>query len=438
MTKTRSMDVAEQTRFQTPEGSGDRLRATIGGVAIGLLFWAGCGAPQSATPTGPEVERPVERAAPERREPTAEERAAAQAEAAGDAFTRAGELYRSAASRQDRDYAAIERLLEEALALRPELADAWFNLGLLRYEQGAIDGALEAYRRAGEVDSTYTRGLANIGYIQLKQGDVSGARATFETCVGRNQIEPGCNINLAIMYQQGSADPSSSDRTAASIERLRFALGGDAMNADAYANIARIYHEEGRLPLARLVCENAILQGIDEAPLHNRLGLIALDQNDVITAYAEFQRAAQIDPDLLDAHMNIGAMALSFRDFETAAASFERVLEARPDANAVRLSYGAALRGMDRIDEAQTQYRDVLTRSPGEPGALYNLALLQQEALGDFGAACSLYQELQSSPGFGSFERRDDAQRRLANLRQLVEDLVDFGQADASVLEQCR
>lgn len=415
----------------------ESMVSSLGGLALAFLLGA-CGAPQTTTTGMGGTETTTEERRPERRQPTAEELAAERERAASSAFVRAGELYRQAASREDRDYAGIERLLQQALEQKPDLADAWFNIGLLRYEQGNIDGAVEAYERAGQVDSRYTRGLANIGYIQLKRGETDAARATFESCVDRNQIEPGCNINLAIMYQQGSARPDNPDLTAASIERLRFALGGDALNADAYANIARIYHEQGRLPLARLVCENAILQGIDEAPLHNRLGLIALDQEDVITAYAEFQRAVQIDPDLLDAHMNIGAMALSFRDFEMAAFSFERVLAARPDENAVRLSYGAALRGMDRLDEAQEQYAEVLRRVPGDLGAIYNLAVLHQEARGDYAGACGYYREFLASPNASSFEKFGDVQRRYENLQMLVAALVDFGQAEPAVLDACR
>ena len=60
-----------------------------------------------------------------------------------------------------------------------------------------------------------------------------------------------------------------------SIDHLRFALGGEANNADAYANLARAYFDEGQLrSLRELVCEEAILQGMDDAVLHNRLGLI--------------------------------------------------------------------------------------------------------------------------------------------------------------------
>lgn len=407
--------------------------ATLGA----LLLLSACGAPQATTTTDTAPTEGAARETPNTpRGPTADERAAQERNAARAAFMEAAELY-AAGTRGERDYRRIEQLLERALEVDSSLVDAWFNLGIVKDEQGDETGAIAAYERAGTVDPTYARGLANIGHIHLRRGDLGAAQQVLEACVARSQIEPGCNINLAILYQRGQVAAPGGDVNGASIERLRFALGGEALNADAYANIARIYHEQGRLELARLVCENAILQGIEAATLHNRLGLIALDQEDVLTAYQEFQRAVRVDPDFLDAHMNIGAMAMSFRDYGAAAAAFERVRREREDDLALRLSFGAALRGLERYDEAQAEYRAVLSADPTNTGALYNLAVLHQESLQDYSAACGFFKQFQASPTASASPRFADVTQRLDNLRILVETMVDFGEMDASILAAC-
>ena len=200
------------------------------------------------------------------------------------------------------------------------------------------------------------------------------------SCVELRETEPGYNINLSLLYQMGvrSANVASDEVSAAAIERLRFALGGDARNASAYANMAQVYFEAGRLELARLVCENAILLGIDRAVLHSRLGIIALALDEVNVAYQEFQRAVQLDPSLVEAHMNIGAMALSFRDYEAALRAFQIVLANRPEDIPVRLSYGVAC-VMDDLEGASRVYGEVLDASPGHLGALYNSGVLNRK-----------------------------------------------------------
>lgn len=421
------------------------MKRTPLSVVPSLALWlAACGGSQTA-PSEAELVRPSEPTiteAPVESGPTAEELAAErelQRQAGGRAsFEQAVALYQEGVV-GSRDYDRIDTLLNEALAVFPDMSDAWFNIGVLRDERGDRSGALEAWSRAGEVDVAYARGMANISYAMLMEGDVAGAITVLNECIARKETEPGCNVNLALLINEGRAPApaGSTDSAAAAIERLRFALGGEARNAAAYANIARIYSEQGRLELARLVCENAILQGIDEPVLHNRLGLIALEQEDVLTAYQEFRRAVVLDPSNRDANLNVGAMALAFRDYDTSLAALEVVLAQEPGNTEVRLSYGAALRGLERYDEAETQYRQVLAESPSNSGAIYNLAVLAQEGRADYAEACTRYAEYLALPNARGAERFDDVTRRLTNLRELVTNLADFGEIDPSVAAAC-
>jgi len=408
------------------------LRVSAPALALAL---AACGGGQTSDVTvdpNPVVnDRPVERG------PSPEELEARRQDQAVADFEEAARLYASG-SLETRPYSRIEQLLESHLDVRPDNAEAWFNIGVIRFEQDDESGAIQAWERAGEVDDTFARGMSRIGLLQLESGDLGSAIATFEACIDRSEIEPACNVNMALLYLRGEIPvPEGYDNAQdAAIERLRFALGGDGRNASAYATIARIYSEEGQIELARLVCETAVLLGIDEAALHNRLGLIALEMDDVITAYAEFRRAVQLDPDLIDAWMNIGAMALSFRDYPSAADAFERVLREQDDLE-IRLSYGAALRGMDMLDDALAQYEQVLSSDPSNLGAIYNRSVLYQEALSDYEQACIGYREYLDTPGAESGSKYEDVTRRLESLYTLAVDLADFGQIEQSVVDAC-
>ncbi len=429
------------------------VKRIIIAAAPAMAMWlAACGGTQTTDQVQTdETETETEVAVVVPTGPSPEEIAAQQQTDAEQAFITAAELYTGFPPGQ-RDLDRIAQLLQRAIDIHPSRScepsetgeptwsycDALFNLGLVRAEQGDEAGALDYYRQATDADPTYARGLANVGYLQLQRGDVAGAVRTFEECIARKETEPGCNINLALLYEDGSAplaDPTQS-LEAAMVERLRFALGGEARNADAYANLASIYFEQGRLELARMVCENAILLGIDDAVLHNRLGLVALAQDDVIEAYGEFQRAVQLDPTYVEAHMNIGAMALSFRDYDQALAAFETVLADRQDDLDARLSYGAALRGVDEFDQARTEYEAILAVNPNHTGALYNMALLSQEATQNYPEACQYYVRYLDSAG-PSGNRYDDAERRLTNLHDLLASIVAFGEATEEDVAAC-
>lgn len=428
----RSLDRAASRSAARPQRG---LLAAASGCLCAAL--AACGGPQPQTVDAPAVTTPttVDEQPTGPTGPSPEELAAMRQEQAEDAFVQAAVLLRQ--SRDGANADRVERLFTEAMEKNPEYTpEAWFNIGLARQHAGDRQGAMEAYRAATAADPQFARGLANIGYLQLVAGDTAAAEATFQECLRRLDTEPGCNINLAVMYRQGTA-AYQGDLVSAMIERYRFALGGDAHNGEAYANLSQIYFEQGQYELARMTCESAILLGIDEGVLHNRLGLIALRMDDVITAYAEFRNAVERDPSLIEAWINIGAMALSFRDYDAALEAFEIVLQERPDDLDVRLSYGAALRGLDRPEEARAAYDEVLRRSPNHPGALFNMALLYQEAYQDYPQACGQYRQyLSVAPS--SAAQYPEARRRLENLGSLLDSLVFLGEATQEQADACR
>lgn len=338
------------------------------------------------------------------------------------------DIYLAADTTDDRDYKAIQKKLEEVLKERPEEGDIMFNIGVLRYEQGDLEGAEQWWQKATDSSDTYTGGMANIGVLRLQQGDIDGAKEIFNACVERSQTAPGCNINLALIKRNENIDDGSLTRAQAqpSIDHLRFALGGDGRNATAYADLARIYYELGQPALARQVAENAIQLGIDEAPLHNRLGLVSLADDDVIVAYKEFQRAVQLDPEFVDAWMNIGAMALSFRDYDAAHQAFEMVLKHRERLEKDNLvdailSYGVAKRGRDDLDGAEALYKEVLELRNNDVRALYNLGVLHQEAHSDYKEAVKWFTEVVSAPGELDKELRADVEQRIRTLTELIE-----------------
>lgn len=397
--------------------------------AFGLLLGgaAACGgAPATPDASAPATTRAAAPAATGPATPTIspEERAAQEAaraaESARAAFSEAVALFE-----QDgpRNLGQVRQRLERVLETYPDHAPSLFNLGRVAQEEGDLEQARRFYQRATEADPGFARGLANLGMLQLADGDVAGATRTFEACLERNGLEPGCNINLSVIHRMQAVDGDQVDRAGvqAGIDRLRFALAGDARNAEAYANLARLYMDLGRLELAGLVCENALEQGIEAAVLHNRLGLIALAQGDVVVAYRRFQRAVALDADYVDALMNIGAMALSFRDYDAAHGAFGHVLAREPGNVEARLAFGVTLRGREDFDGAEREYNAVLEAVASHPGALFNLGILYQDYRQDYPGAVRYYRRFLEATAGSGHARRAEVQQRVDVLEELIE-----------------
>jgi superkiller protein 3 len=407
-------------------------------LALGLIAQA-CGSPQN---TDPIVVDPVDTPVPQETGPvepvlTAEEIAAQRAAEAEAAWETAAGLVRESVP-GERPYARILSLLESYIGENPTVAEAWFNIGLMKEEQGDVAGAIEAYERAGSVNPGYARGLANISWLQLQGGDITGALQTIQQCLAIKENEPGCNINLSLLYRRGDTTPppeDGADVSSAAIRRIRYGLL-DSIDPEAYTVMAEIYQEQGQIDLARLVCENAVEQDLVSSRLYNRLGLIALDMDDPLRAYSAFREAAAMDPDNIDAYLNMASMAFSFRDYPTAAESYSHALEQRDDPE-VRLAYGASLRGLEAYDEAVEQYQVVLDSNPSNPRALYNMAVLMQEGRQDFPAACGYYREYLAVPGIESDPQYEDTSRRFSTLYMLTLGLSEIGEMDPAIAAAC-
>jgi tetratricopeptide (TPR) repeat protein len=166
---------------------------------------------------------------------------------------------------------------------------------------------------------------------------------------------------------------------ATAVKRVRTALKGNEKNAKAYAVLARVYYDMGLLQLSKLVCVTGLQIDSSYPDLNNTLGLIHLRLSDVRAALTAFEAAVAADPTYVAARLNIGAITFNYRDYETSFRHFDVVAKREPKNQIAILSRAVALRGLNRLKEAETGYRNLLSLNPESVGAHYNLGILYQE-----------------------------------------------------------
>ena len=104
---------------------------------------------------------------------------------------------------------------------------------------------------------------------------------------------------------------------------------------DSQNNLATAYLEKGRLADAERVFKWILANDADYAAAQNGMGLVSIQKQDANGARGYFERAAQLDPDLVEAHMNLGLLYEMAGDNARARACFETFL-----AKASRAQYG--------------------------------------------------------------------------------------------------
>jgi tetratricopeptide (TPR) repeat protein len=121
------------------------------------------------------------------------------------------------------------------------------------------------------------------------------------------------------------------------------------------------------------------------AAQHIQAGLDARNQHQVDVEIAEFRKATELGPKLVDAFFNLGAAYMEKRDYGSAIAPLKRALEINPDLPAAHQLLGYALLAEGYAAEAiphleQVGAQDVLAIAQLETGHL-------QEAIINFNAA---------------------------------------------------
>jgi len=167
-----------------------------------------------------------------------------------------------------------------AAALRPDLA-AYLDLGATAHELDAFDIALDAYRRALELDATCAEAHCNLGSVYHSTRSYCEAIAAGEAAIALRPDFALAHCNLAAAYlATGQYDEAIAAGEAAIALRPDFAL--------AHCNLGAAYHATGRYAEAIAAGEAAIVLRPDLALAHCNLGSSLLICGDFVRGWDEY------------------------------------------------------------------------------------------------------------------------------------------------------
>ncbi len=124
----------------------------------------------------------------------------------------------------------------------PTVGDAvgWFERGCeLDAESANWPEAIEAYEKALELAPDYADAYCNLGAVRYNQGQRAAARRAFEACLGREADHVEANFNLANVLEEMGEE-------GAALAHYRRALASDPLYPDLHINLALLYEKIDR------------------------------------------------------------------------------------------------------------------------------------------------------------------------------------------------
>ncbi len=275
------------------------------------------------------------------------------------------------------DLAGAKTQFSRAADADPNAYQAQLSLGVVQERLGSKSAALAAYRASYGIVKDYEPAIAAYALLLAHTGDASEA----EDFLNRERaILPSSAAVLASMAEVKSIEKDSS----AAQQLAQEALKKNPDYRPAMVTLARDHYRNRRLDLA-LYTLTAILDGYgpenpprdkDNAEALLLRGLIYKEQGRRRDAFADFKRAVELRPDLVEARLNLSKYMLEAGNATEAVPLLEGALSYDASNPLVHLDLGDGYRLQGRPADALKHLQWVLSKDSTIAEAHYNLGLL--------------------------------------------------------------
>ncbi len=236
---------------------------------------------------------------------------------------------------QSQTWKDSEALFTRALAISPHAFVAHVNLGNVQRNRSQAGEAMTSYRIALDLLRRYGRDgpglkrsesriLSNLASAKREQGDLAGAKASYEEALGKNPKNVYAMLGLGVIAGQQKE----------------------------YATAEELYRQ-------------AILSAPDFAPAQLNLGALLVGLGRLEEGVTAYRAALDINPFFPQTHYNLGIALTQLRRNEEAMDAYREAVRLQPHYTAARINLGILLfnAAQDR-NGAREQFEAILQYDP--------------------------------------------------------------------------
>jgi predicted O-linked N-acetylglucosamine transferase (SPINDLY family) len=180
--------------------------------------------------------------------------------------------------------------LEQALKLRPDFPQAYFNIAAIRMEQGRVEEAIPVFRKALELKPDYHQAMTSMANCYRRLGKL---RQAIELCEDAIEIKPD--------------------------------------DCDAHATLATVLHAAHRMDDAMEEFEYALSLRPRDARILNNFGNLLTDLDHPVRASECFRTAVLAEPNRPELYISLANLLKTQGDLDEAITCYRKVLALRPE-----------------------------------------------------------------------------------------------------------
>jgi tetratricopeptide (TPR) repeat protein len=243
------------------------------------------------------------------------------------------------------------RQFQEALRLRPAYPEAHNNLGIALGKKGQTEEAIRQFQEATRLKLDYAEAHYHLGLALGMKAQTDEAIRQFQIAIRIKPDYAEARYNLGnALGMKGQVDPAISEYQ----EALRL----KPEYAEAHYDLGLAFGRKGQMDEAIRQLQEALRLRPDYAEAHYNLGLVLGMKGQTDEAIRQFLEAIRLKPDYAEAHNNLGIVLFRKGQMDEAIRQFQEALRLKPD-------YAAARKNLDVVLATKA-------RSSEQPGASTN------------------------------------------------------------------
>lgn len=266
-----------------------------------------------------------------------------------------------------------ERDFRQVLAENPQVGGAYANLGVVYMRRKQWTKALQALRKAEHLIPQEAGIRLNIGLAYFRQNEFLKAITPFESVVRDQPDAPQPRHLLGLCY-------FFTERWADAAKTLQPLWATESGQLSYLYVLSIAAHRAAMKELDEQATAQLIKTGEGSPEFHLFMGKAHLNLEQYDLALADFQAAAQANPNLTFVHFNLGLTYLKKQDYERARYEFLKDAAVEPDLAFNYDELGDVYALMQQDANAEKSYREALRRDPRLVNSYVGLAKIYQRA----------------------------------------------------------
>ena len=193
---------------------------------------------------------------------------------------------------------AAATMFKTAVTIKPDYAEAHFNLGVVQKGIEQPELSIESYRKAIAIKPNYPDAHNNLGNVFLDLNQYDNAVEHFEWAVAYKPEFAEAFNNLGVANRE-------IDQFDNAVKNFKRAIELNPQYTQAHLNLGNIFKDLGQRDSAAKCFEKAIANEPDNAQAHVNLGTAFKEEGQIKDAIKSFKKAIQVNPNYGVAYFNL-------------------------------------------------------------------------------------------------------------------------------------